>query len=142
MKPTSRIINGEAHLRRLREVKDIEDDVVQGLLEGGELVRQEAMASIREGTIRGPLHVPSKPGEPPKGDTGRLETNIEVQLRKSERTVNVASLAPHSFELEFGHGAIAERPFMRPALRKHKNRVVTGTVSAVNGAIARVFKGR
>lgn len=136
-----RIINGASHEARLRDVKEVEDAFILGLLEGGELVRQEAMGSIRQGTIRGPGHIPSLPGEPPNGDTGRLETGIEVELRKSDKTVNVASNAPHSFELEFGHGNVAERPFMRPALRNNRNRVVTGTVKATNGALARVFKG-
>jgi len=130
-----------AHLKRLREIQDIEAPTQQTLLEAGELVRQEAMRSIREGTIRGPGHIPSLPGEPPNGNTGRLETSIEVQLRASEKTVNVIASAPYSAALEFGTARIAARPFLRPALQKHRSRLVTAMAAVASGEKAvRVFK--
>ena len=86
------VVGLDKHLKRLREIHDtVESGTVVELLTAGEAVRQYAMESIREGTVRGPGHVPSLPGSPPKGDTGRLELGILVELRASEKTVNVIS---------------------------------------------------
>lgn len=131
-----------AHINRLREInQNTEPRVIQALLEAGELVRQEAMRSIRENTIRGPGHIPSLPGEPPKGDSGRLETSIEVQLRRSEKTVNVIATAPYAAAQEFGTRNMAARPYLRPALRKYKNRLVTALAMTARGDVGvRVYR--
>lgn len=136
------VVGMDKHLARLRTISEtIEPNTIQLLLELGELVRQEAMASIREGTVRGPGHIPSLPGDPPKGDTGRLELGIEVELRRSEKTVNVISRAPYSAALEFGTSRIAPRPFLRPALQKYRSRLVTGMAMLASGEGAvRVYK--
>jgi len=124
-----------AHVKRLRAIRDnSEPAIINTLLETGELVRQEAMRSIREGTVRGIGHVPSLPGQPPKGDTGRLELSIEVELRKSEKTVNVIATAPYAAAQEFGTRRAAARPFLRPALQKYRSRLVT--------ALAMTFAGQ
>lgn len=130
------------HISRLREIHStVESRAVQLLLEAGEMVRQEAVRSIGEGTIRGLGHIPSLPGHPPKGDTGRLELSIDVELRASERSVNVIARAPYAAALEFGTVHIAPRPFMRPALQKHRSQFVTGMAMIASGESAvRVFK--
>ena len=128
------------HLRKLRAIRDIESAAVQALLDAGELVRMEALESIREGAIRGIGHIASRPGEAPNADTGELELGIDVRLRSSDKAVEVVSLAEYSAELEFGSSRIAERPFMRPAAAKHKNRVVLLMVAAVNDRIGRAKK--
>lgn len=136
------VIGMGKHIARLRALSEnAEPASINALLEAGELVRQEAMASIRNGTIRGAWHIPSQPGQPPKGDTGKLELSIEVQLRKSEKTVNVMASAPYSAALEFGTSRIAARPFLRPALQKHRSRLVTAMTAIASGEQAvRVFK--
>lgn len=136
------LVGMDKHLTRLRDISaNIEPNTINLLLEMGELVRQEAMASIREGTVRGPGHIPSLPGHPPKGDTGRLELGIDVELRRSDKTVNVISRAPYSAALEFGTSRIAPRPFLRPALQKHRSRFVTGMAMIASGEGAvRVYK--
>jgi HK97 gp10 family phage protein len=138
---TLRMTGVEAHLRKLRDIRDIEDEKTMALLETGELIRQEAMRSIREGTVRGYGHVPSRPGETPKGDTGELELGIVVRPRASGKTVEVVSTAPYSIALEFGTHKMAERPFMRPAAKKHKSRLAVLMAQALNGKIARVHRG-
>lgn len=138
----STVVGMDKHIRRLREISDtVESGSVQLLLESGELVRQTAMGYIRDGTIRGPGHVPSLPGNPPKGDTGNLELNIVVELRRSDKTVNVISRAIYAAALEFGTSKIAPRPYLRPALQEHRNRLVTGMAMLASGRGAvRVFK--
>lgn len=135
-----RPIGANNHIARLRAIRDIEGPTIQALLDTGEVIRTEAVNSIREGAIRGIGHVPSKPGDPPNADTGRLEMGIEVQLRASEKTVNVISTAPYSAELEFGSANVLERPFMRPALQKHRTRLVTAMVAVIQGSLLRVYK--
>lgn len=136
------VVGLDKHMKRLREIHDnVEKGTIVALLEAGEMVRQYAMASIREGTVRGPGHIPSVPGSPPKGDTGRLELGIEVELRRSELTVNVISRAPYSAALELGTARIAPRPFMRPALQANRNRLVTGMAMLASGeSAARIYK--
>jgi HK97 gp10 family phage protein len=136
------VVGLDKHLSRLRKISDnVEKGTVPLLLEMGEMVRQYAMASIRDGTVRGPGHIPSKPGEPPKGDSGVLELNIVVELRASEKTVNIISTAPYSSALEFGTSSIAPRPFLRPALRANRSRFVTGMAMLASGtAMTRVYK--
>ena len=138
----STVVGMDKHIRRLREIHDsVESGTVMALLEAGESVRQYAMESIRDGTIRGRGHVPSRPGEPPKGDTGVLELGIVVELRASEKTVNVISTAIYSAALEFGTFRIAPRPFLRPALHANRDRLVTGMAMLASGQGAvRVFK--
>lgn len=122
------------HMRKLRAYGDgAESGSMQIMMVIGEQVRQTAMDSIRQGTVRGRGHVPSKPGEPPKGDTGRLELSINVYPRKSEKGVVVIAEAPHAAAMEFGTRTIAPRPYMRPALQKHKARFVSAIAAMASG---------
>ena len=139
-----KFVGMDRHLKRLRDINEnTEPATIMALLEAGELVRQEAAASIRNGAIRGRGHVPAPPGLPPNGDTGRLELGIEVELRRSEKTVNVVSRAPYAAAQEFGSRHAEARPYLRPALLKHKNRLVTAMVAVASGeGLVRVLKGR
>lgn len=130
------------HIKRLRAIRDtVESQSIMILMENGELVRQEAMRSIRDGAIRGLGHISSAPGDPPNGDTGRLEMSIEVELRRSEKTVNVIARAPHAAAQEFGTSRAAARPYLRPALQKYRSRLVTALAAMASGQSAvRVFK--
>lgn len=136
------VVGLDKHTKRLREIHDtVESGTVVELLTAGEAVRQYAMESIRDGTVRGPAHVPSLPGSPPKGDTGHLELGILVELRASEKTVNVISTAIYSAALELGTARIEPRPFMRPALQANRNRLVTGMAMLASGqSAARIYK--
>jgi len=130
----------EAHLKRLRAIRDIESPVIQSLLDSGEMVRVEVLESLRRGTIRGAGHVPSAPGEPPNADSGQLELGVSVRLRATEKRVEVVSEAPYSAAQEFGTRDLPARPFMRPALRKHRSRVVLGIVNTIKQLSIRVYK--
>lgn len=110
------------------------------LMEAGEAVRADAANSIKAGAISGPGHIPSLPGQPPNADTHQLDLSIDVRLNPSGLSVSVISLARYSAALEFGTSKMVERPFMGPALRRNRNRLVYGTVQAV-GALVRVYKG-
>lgn len=117
------------------------DDIDKQLAAAGELVRADAQKSIRDGSISGPGHIPSRPGEPPNADTHRLDMSIDVVINPSGKSVSVISRAPYSSYLEFGTSRMAERPFMRPALRRNRKRIVYGFVDGPHG-LNRVLKGR
>lgn len=135
-----KLIGADKHAKKLREIRDVETPIIQNMLEVGEMIRQTAMESIRNGTIRGLGHIPSLPGQPPKGDTGRLELGISVELRASEKRVEVASSAPHAMAMEMGTPTIAERPYLRPAAAKHRNQLAILTAATISGMVGRVKK--
>lgn len=135
-----KLIGADAHAKKLRAIRDIESETVQNLLTVGELIRQTAMESIRDGTIRGLGHIPSLPGDPPKGDTGRLELGIEVKLRASEKRADVVSQAPHAMAMEMGTPTVAARPYLRPAAAKHRSQLAILTAATISGKLGRVKK--
>lgn len=128
-----------ARLARMRRWAT--NDVTKALAAGGELVRADAQKSIRDGAVSGVGHIPSQPGQPPNADTHRLDTSIDVVVNKSNKSVSVISRAPYSAYLEFGTSKMVERPFMRPALRRNRNRIVYGMVEGPDG-LNRVIKGK
>lgn len=128
------------HHNRLRRMARINDASIKRLAEAGELVRADAQASIRAGAVSGAGHIPSAPGQPPNADTHQLDISIDVRINPSRKSVSVVSLAPYSAFLEFGTSQMAERPFMRPSLRRNRNRIVYGQVQAVRDTV-RVLKG-
>lgn len=137
----AKISGANVHRNRLRRMRSkyMQDEVVKAIYEAGELVREEAQRSIRDGGIPSPNHVVSLPGQPPNADTHNLDLSIDVRMSKTRKSVEVQARAEYAAALEFGTSKIAERPFMRPALRKHRNRVVRGVAQAVSKTI-RVYK--
>lgn len=121
-------------------LRNVDDDLVaevgKAVFVFGDMVRAEAQHSIVEGSISGPGHVPSLPGEPPSADTRVLDQSI-VTRRTGLMSVEVVANAPYAAALEYGRldGSIAERPFMRPALKKRTPEGMALVRRAVNVAI-------
>lgn len=134
------IKGAKAHSNRLKSMMAFRPASQKALLEVGELIAEDAAASIRQGAVSGPGHVPSLPGEPPNADTHRLDMSIDAVVNPSGKSVRVRANAPYAAFLEFGTSKMVERPFLRPALRRHRNRLVQGQVTAVKKSI-RVLKG-
>jgi hypothetical protein len=104
-------------------------EVGKAVVAAARLVAAEAVASIATGWLSGPDHIPSKPGEPPNADTGRLHGAIDVE-RRGELTAEVVSAAPYA-DLEFGTVGVAARPYLRPATAKKRKDAVALIVQAV-----------
>lgn len=83
------------------------------------MIEVEAENSITEGSISGPGHIPSLPGEPPNADTRQLDGDIHTVVVGRGR-VNVESIAPYSAALEFGTSKMAARPYMGPSAAKKR----------------------
>lgn len=72
-------------------------------------------------------HTQSKPLSPPASDTGYLVSQItmNVDVKQNGSVVGqIISAAPYSKPLEFGTVNMQPRPFMQPALRKNKSKIL------------------
>lgn len=134
------VSGAKTHRNRLARMRRVKSPVMRALYEAGEVVRADAANSIKAGAISGPGHIPSLPGQPPNADTHHLDLNIDVRVNPGRLSVSVISLARYSAALEFGYANLIERPYMGPALRRNRNRIVFGVVQAVNGTV-KVRKG-
>jgi len=75
----------------------------------------------------GITHTASIAGQPPATDQGNLANNITIDISsKANGSVvgQIISSAPYSKALEFGTTNMEARPFMRPALRNSKNKIL------------------
>lgn len=100
-------------------------------------IQADAKVSITNGAISGKGHIPSRPGEPPKNDTGHLASGIIVE-EIDDLTARVVSTADYGAALELGTSKMAERPYMRPAAKKNTAK----GKAAMTAAIERTLKGQ
>ena len=117
--------------KAIEKVKeDLENNMQEVLLGGGQLIRGEAIRSIQQGAKSGKTykkynptrtHKASAPGEAPASDTGFLVSNIRVKDQKD--FVEVRSEASYSKFLEYGTSKMLPRPFMFPASEKSKPKI-------------------
>lgn len=74
-------------------------------------------------------HVPSRPGEPPRVDTGGLRRSVNhsvmVQRHRVRGFVNVDHPAARALELGYAPGNLAPRPYLRPALRRMQPTIIS-----------------
>lgn len=126
-------MSAKSHSDRLRKMaKQTAREVTRALYLVGQQVELEAERSITAGSVSGKFHVPSLPGEPPNRDTGVLDSNIETTVvAQNPPTVHVTSHAPYSAALEWGTSKMAERPFMRPAVAKHRGKLAANISVAI-----------
>lgn len=132
-------ITGRRNVTRRMEAlsgKEKVELVGQALEVAGGEIRAEASHLITRNSVGGKFHVPSLPGQPPNEDTGHLRSNIEVE-RAAPLRVEVSSNADYAAHLEFGTSKMAARPYMRPAARNKRKRVVELVGKSVTIAIGR-----
>jgi len=130
----------EIHKNRLRRMQNVKAPALRALYDAAEVVRADAQQSIVAGSISGPGHVPSLPGQPPNADTHRLDLSIDIVINPSQLTASIVARAPYSAALEFGTSRIMPRPFLRPALQRNRNRLLMEIAETVSGDRVRVFK--
>jgi len=124
----------------LREVRQA---VLKGLVRGTELVREEAITSILSTQKTGRLyrrrsitHQASAAGETPASDTGRLVNSITTEINEVELAGVINAGTAYAAALEFGTAKMAERPYMRPALAKHRESIEVDIAKAIRSALA------
>lgn len=129
------VVGSKALKLRLAKIKNQArgSHVTNALSAGAQVIRAEAVQSISKGGRSGNIykrgkkrmHQASASGEPPKTDTGELVRNITVVAEK-ERVVTVGSRkqAPHGYWLETKEPSQGGRPWLRPAYKKSKDKVL------------------
>lgn len=132
-----RIVGAKAHAARLKKIQGPEmiKAVGAALFVAGDMIKVDAQISITTGAISGKGHIPSKPGQPPKNDTGDLVRGIE-NVQVAPLRVEVSSNAPHAVPLEVGTSKMAARPYMSPAAQKNRKEAT----ALVRDAVSRVVK--
>ena len=135
--------------KALEKVKeDLENNMQEVLLGGGQLIRGEAIRSIQSGAKSGKTykrynptrtHKSSAPGEAPASDTGNLVRNIRVK-QKTQDIVTVESRASYSKFLEYGTSKMQARPFLFPAFKMSQGKIMMATFNRVKAFIQKVAK--
>lgn len=115
-----KVVGQRLHAERLGRIGSprTKDAVNAALEKGAKLIAKIAQDSIIEGSVSGPGHVPSKPGEPPNADTHELDTSIITTIDKERSVARVIATADYAPDLERGNSRIEPRPFMKPAGQK------------------------
>lgn len=119
----------DAHLKRLQRLTMSTPETAGELMH--EMAKRHAELAKRS-LVDGLSGKPSTPGSPPHSVTGDLKDSIHAEKTGPTSARSVAD-APHASALEFGTSKLAERPFMRPPIRK---------VRKEGGDIAKVKVGR
>jgi HK97 gp10 family phage protein len=120
-----KVSGSEQHIERMERMSgpELVRQMGAALFVAGQEIEVEAAHSITQGAVSGKGHIPSLPGEPPNADTHLLDRSIETHATGPLK-VQVSSNAPYSVHLELGTSTMHERPYMRPAAQKKRDRVV------------------
>jgi hypothetical protein len=117
------VTGGGRHTARLKNLRTRARARLGAVVyEGADMIRVEARRLITTGSVSGKGHVASRPGEPPNRDTGHLDTNIEA-AKTGDLSAETRSSARYA-KIEFGLGRVAARPYMGPAARKMKPKII------------------
>lgn len=133
----AKIFGARIHGDRLGRLSSrvVTSKIMDAVVEGAELIKEEAVNSILDGAISGPGHVASLPGEPPNADTHELDQSARVEKNESRLSAKVTFDSEKAVPLEFGTATVEERPFLRPASQKKRpeaRRLVAAAVNAAN----------
>jgi hypothetical protein len=94
--------------------------------EGVNIARQEMLDSPANGRLYmrgGKAHRASSPGQSPRPDTGTLLNSLRWE-EASKVVMLIIAAAEYAYDLEFGNGKIAARPFFGPMARQLENEVL------------------
>lgn len=98
--------------------KKLEGKVRGRLRRIGAMLRKHIVKKITRGKTR--RDGPSKPGEPPHVDTGRLRQSIFWNLHADGRGVRIGTNVKYGKWLEEGTRHMAPRPYLRPSLNESR----------------------
>ena len=135
-----KITGADKHSKRLQAMRGagMARAITQAVFVEAQALQVDAQLSISRGATSGKNHVPSSPGEPPNNDTGVLAGNIEA-VSTGVGKAETSSNAPYAAAQEFGSESqgLPERPYMRPAAKRSRERAPRNIGAAVNRQIRR-----
>lgn len=105
------------------------------LRDSAEIIANDARISILDGGISGSGHIPSIAGQPPNADTHDLDQSIHAtETIEVDGYVKASVVADsdHAFYMEKGTETIAERPFLGPAVSRHRRTTIKSIAIAYN----------
>lgn len=136
----AKITGAERHRKRLAAMRGVEmaAAITQAVYVEAQALQVDAQLSISAGATSGKNHVPSAAPDPPNNDTGVLAGNIEANITGVAKA-ETSSNAPYAAAQEFGYesGGLPERPYMRPAAARAKERAPRNIAAAVDRQIRR-----
>jgi hypothetical protein len=103
------------------------------LEEGAQAIAEDAAFTIRDGSISGPGHIASLPGEAPNADTHDLDQSIRRgELIETPDAIQTSVIADsdHAW-IERGGSNLEPRPYLEPAVERARH--------DVGGALGRRF---
>lgn len=110
---------------------DVQKDVSKEIRKSALAIQGEAVKSIQKGPKTGRLytthnksipHQASAAGEAPASDTGMLAGSIYADIEKFDATVGTR--LDYGRMLELGTMQIAERPWLRPAIERRRQKMI------------------
>jgi HK97 gp10 family phage protein len=145
-----RVIGRETLKKRLAALQDeVTGSVKQAVLDGGNLIRDDIVESMRAPKSGRVYEVPgtttpytaSAPGDAPAVATERLIRGIEAMPERDDLAVTVGvhelTNVEYAEHLEFGTRSMAARPWLFPALERNRARLKRRIDEAVRRALAR-----
>lgn len=98
-------------------IKNMSDKAEEYIERACLICEREAKESMKGG---GSPHTPSRPGEPPHVDTGRLRASITHEIDRSFFNIigRVGTNVDYGRDLELGTSKMLPRPWLRPAMRR------------------------
>ena len=124
-------VDGEKELQRnLAKLADrYSDEIVKAAMKSANLVRNEAIKSIQDGSSGETVtryssngnayeHTASEEGSAPNTDTGRLVSSIQVET--TPLGIFVGSTLEYAGHLEYGTKRMGARPWLIPAVEKNR----------------------
>jgi hypothetical protein len=129
---------------------DIPNEITRELAIGANDIRNTIIKSMRD-TKRAPwsyprgkgrTHHPSAPGSPPAIDFGELVRTIMFDVRALEVEIGSYGGAPYADDLEFGNPSrhLRPRPFLDPAVKKHREEIVDKVGKGAFEIMSRPFR--
>ena len=113
------------------KMKELPNGVIRELTIGANLIRNTIILSMRNTPKTGreyrrgsKSHIASSPGKPPAIDRGELVRSIMYDIREMEVEIGNEAGAPYGSYLEEGTKNIEPRPWLEPAVNKHKNNIL------------------
>ena len=130
--------------------KEFSNPVTRELVIGANEIRNTIILSMRNTPQTGRkyrrgksggIHIASSPGNPPAIDSGELLRSIVYDVRDMEVEIGNEAGAPYGRFLEEGTKKMEARPWLAPAVEKHKDPIINSVGKIAFEIIGKSFEG-